>query len=309
MIKPAFIIPYFGKFNNFFQLFLNSCGRNPEYTWLIFTDDKSEFVYPDNVIVYYRTFNEICNLIKQKVDKNAIITRPYKLCDYRACYGLIFEEYLGAYDFWGYCDVDMIFGRITHFIKPEMFEHYDKLFFLGHCTLVRNSDEINRIFIGEPEFVKTYTDEENHSFDEEFKGSINNIFQRKGKRILLTEYEANIYVKSNYFHITRYDFAQKKYVNIKLPNLFFIWDGEKLTGIWKEGRVYKEEEYMYVHFQSRRMKNFVTVEERYKIIPNTFEDIETGNYDKIKKRHFNLNYLKVRSRNLLIKINRKIKRR
>lgn len=45
----VFILPYYGKFPNYFQLFLNSCGSNPEYDWLIFTDDHTAYDYPDNV--------------------------------------------------------------------------------------------------------------------------------------------------------------------------------------------------------------------------------------------------------------------
>ena len=35
--KAIFIIPYFGHFNNYFQLFLNSCAYNRDFDWLIFT--------------------------------------------------------------------------------------------------------------------------------------------------------------------------------------------------------------------------------------------------------------------------------
>ena len=33
MEKVVFIIPYFGKFNNYFQLFLNSCAYNKKFEW------------------------------------------------------------------------------------------------------------------------------------------------------------------------------------------------------------------------------------------------------------------------------------
>ncbi|WP_368731163.1 DUF6625 family protein [Lacticaseibacillus paracasei] len=37
MKKCCFVIPYFGNFPNYFQLFLNSCKKNPHYDWLFFT--------------------------------------------------------------------------------------------------------------------------------------------------------------------------------------------------------------------------------------------------------------------------------
>ena len=43
------IIPYFGKFKNYFQLFLESCRVNSSINWLILTDDVRKFDYPKNV--------------------------------------------------------------------------------------------------------------------------------------------------------------------------------------------------------------------------------------------------------------------
>lgn len=45
------ILPYFGKFNNYFPLFLRSCAANPSYDFLIFTDSMESYQYPSNVHV------------------------------------------------------------------------------------------------------------------------------------------------------------------------------------------------------------------------------------------------------------------
>ena len=59
MLKKALIIPYFGTFNNYFELWLKSCEYNKDIDWLIFTDDKTDYTYPSNVHVYYTTFEKI----------------------------------------------------------------------------------------------------------------------------------------------------------------------------------------------------------------------------------------------------------
>lgn len=112
MRKAAFIIPFFGKFNNFFQLFLNSCGKNKDYDWIIFTDDKTNYQYPSNLIVNYTTFEKIKSLFQTKFKSKISLDRPYKLCDFRPMYGYLFQEYLKDYKFWGHCDTDMLFGDI-----------------------------------------------------------------------------------------------------------------------------------------------------------------------------------------------------
>ena len=59
MKKILFIIPYFGKFPNYFQLFLNSCEYNSEYNWVIITDNKEEYNYPKNVKIINKSFEEL----------------------------------------------------------------------------------------------------------------------------------------------------------------------------------------------------------------------------------------------------------
>lgn len=44
MNKCCFVIPYFGKFNNYFPLYLKSCTCNNDFNWLIITDDKNSMI-------------------------------------------------------------------------------------------------------------------------------------------------------------------------------------------------------------------------------------------------------------------------
>lgn len=52
------VIPYFGKFNSYFNLFLKSIEYNSTVDFLIITDDKRNFDYPSNVKVVYSSFEE-----------------------------------------------------------------------------------------------------------------------------------------------------------------------------------------------------------------------------------------------------------
>ena len=116
MKRCILIIPYFGKFNSYFHLFLHSCRNNPDFDWLIFTDDRRNFEYPDNITVKYTTFDKIKLYIQRKFKFKIALDQPYKLCDYKIAYGDIFSEFISGYEFWGFCDTDVIFGRGTGFI-------------------------------------------------------------------------------------------------------------------------------------------------------------------------------------------------
>lgn len=114
------IVPYFGKFPEWFDLWLVSCKYNPTITWLIFTDDHSKYQYPDNVVVNYTTFFELKTRIQNLYDMPIKLNLPYKLCDFKVAYGEIFQDEIKDFDYWGYCDVDLIWGNLRHFITDEV---------------------------------------------------------------------------------------------------------------------------------------------------------------------------------------------
>ena len=66
--RVNFIIPYIGNFPNYFQLFLNSCGKNSSFNWTILTDNEEQYRYPDNVKKVYFTWEELQKHIKSKFD-------------------------------------------------------------------------------------------------------------------------------------------------------------------------------------------------------------------------------------------------
>ena len=108
--KCVFILPYFGKFNNYFPLFLKSCEKNPTYNWLIFTDCKEKYNYPENVDVVDMTLQELKKKAEDKFGFQISMETPYKLCDYKPAYGEIFsKEFLDGFCFRRRLDYDKVF--------------------------------------------------------------------------------------------------------------------------------------------------------------------------------------------------------
>jgi hypothetical protein len=99
------------------------------------------------------------------------IHEPYKLCDLKPAYGVIFADYLSGYDFWGNADIDVIYGNIRSFLTEELLSKYDvissrKEYLAGHLTLYRNCPEINRLYERSADYPKVFLDEEHFSFCE-----------------------------------------------------------------------------------------------------------------------------------------------
>lgn len=319
MKKIVFIIPYFGKFPNYFQLFLNSCEKNLDYDWLILTDDKTKYNYSKNIRVIYTTFEKIKNKIQSKFDFKISLEKPYKLCDFKPCYGYIFEKEIEEYSHWGHCDVDLIFGKLNDFITEQMLNEYDKIFTLGHLTIYKNEHENNRLFMkklnGEKIYKKYLSSPKGFQFDELYFDSINNIFEEYNKKIFTDYLCADIYTKSsNFKEILYYDKESKQSIVSKLEkNSFFVYENEKIKKYYTKNGQLREKEYIYIHLQKRKMElneNIFNLK-TYKIIPNRFEKLEykitEKNMYKIKKKYFNLHYFKIRTKNLIVKIKLKLR--
>lgn len=251
MKKIAYVIPYFGRFPQQFNLWLISCYKNPTIDWIIFTDDERKFSYPKNVKVYYCTFEQIVERIQKNFDFEIVLNRPWKLCEYRPAYGEIFSAELKGYDFWGHCDIDLIWGDIRKFITDDILKRYDKIGFQGHSTLYRNTPQVNKRYraniSGLISYKEAFTQEEGLCFDE---GGIEKIYQA-----LNIPY----YAETNFAHLDKYDFnfhlghlpKEEEYKN---KYQIFTWNEGKLLRHYVHKDCVFQEEFMYLHFFCRPMR-------------------------------------------------------
>ena len=141
MKKIAYVLPYFGHFPKGFELFLMSCKNNSTIDWLIFTDDKTKYDYPPNVKVKYYSFEDIKKKVQKNFDFKIVLDKPYKFCDFKPAYGEIFSDELKEYDYWGMCELDLVWGDIRKFMNDEILEKFERIGFQGHSTLFKNTKE------------------------------------------------------------------------------------------------------------------------------------------------------------------------
>ncbi|PXV91446.1 hypothetical protein C8E03_1032 [Lachnotalea glycerini] len=311
MKKIVLIISYFGKFPSYFSLFLKSCKYNKQYTWLIYTDNEEEYLYPENVLLKKLSFRNMTDKINKKFDFPIEIRNVHKLCDFKPAYGYIFEEDIQEYDFWGFCDLDVIWGDLSKFITDDILNNYEKIYTLGHLTLFKNTIENNRRFMndyhGEKLYKKAFLKHNEWVFDEGYKGSINNLFETYNVPIYKDSKCADIYTKSSNFKLVTWYNNTEKVVDKNKKGLFW-WNKGILLYMYIEKGKLIEEEYTYIHLQKRKMKvkEIALKTESIKIVPNVFEaqtdDVSLKNFNKIKKKYFNLHYFVLRSKNLKYKI-------
>lgn len=273
--EVTFIIPYFGKFPNYFQIFLDSCRENSEFDWLIFSDDTRTFKYPENVHLVYMTFSQCRDLIQSYFDFPISLTKPQKLCDYKCAYGYIFKDYLTGCDWWGHCDLDQVFGDLGAFVTEEMLNTYDKIGSLGHLTLYRNTHENNCIFMSTDRYREVFSTERGCAFDEWLPGNINEVYLDTSIPVDLENYGADINAYRKKFELVNYDVKARRYVLDTVHNNIFHWDHGVLIRIWKQDRQLCRRQYPYIHLQKRKMKDKRKNQNsgEFYIIPNVFTDV------------------------------------
>ncbi len=302
MSKCTFIIPYYGNFPNYFQLFLNSCKYNPDFEWLIFTDNHESYDWPANVHVHHETFKDMQERVRNAFPFHPELKTPYKLCDLKPMYGYLFSEYLKEVAFWGYCDCDLIFGNLDMFITDSMLESYDKIFVLGHCSLIRNTKENNTRFMlpldGRPLYQDVLQSERIFTFDESYlPTNVNEIFKQSGARIFTEDYSANTRARGTVFQITRYHDDLHMYLTENPQQAVYIWSSGHLYRYCTNLGTFSQMELMYMHLQRRKMtvsdSNLLT-NSTFKIIPGSFEPLEVPevtaqNFQSIRWKKFDNN--------------------
>ena len=161
MKRIILIIPYFGTWPIWFDAFLQSCAGNPSIHWLCPTDCIIPEHYPANIQFFPITLKELNTHVNSVVGVDVPLS-PRKFCDLKPAYGAVFKAQLVDYDFWGICDMDIIWGDIRKFITPDLLDNYDiissrKGAISGHFTLFRNTPEINSLYTQLPNIKALYS--------------------------------------------------------------------------------------------------------------------------------------------------------
>ena len=249
--KIAIVVAYFGKFPNYFPLWLKSCAYNATIDFFLFTDQQLENL-PQNVKHVPMSLSEMQDRASDVLGFKAVLTKPYKCCDYRPLYGALFKDYLATYDYWGHCDVDLIFGDLQYFFDKYNLYDYDKFGTLGHLSLFRNCEKVNNAYKlagdnGRPGYREVFTNERNFTFDE-----------LSGISMTMIEHGFKVFPQRLFVDIAtsykRYRFANIYPLDNGMTNYSiqtFIWKNGKTYHIFEKSNQIQKCEYIYVHFQKR----------------------------------------------------------
>lgn len=151
-MKTALIIPYFGKLPRWSDLFFFSVMKNRNLDFYFFTDIDFDAKYLSipNVFVKKISWNDYCDTISERLNIDFHPQKAYKLCDLRPFYGYVYQDLLNSYDYWGFCDIDLVFGNISDFVKSKTSAGYEVISthgykVSGHFCLFKNIENFRQL--------------------------------------------------------------------------------------------------------------------------------------------------------------------
>ncbi|MGN0294938.1 MAG: DUF6625 family protein [Lachnospiraceae bacterium] len=243
MTRIIIICCYFGKMPEYFLAWLMSCGWNLSIDFLLVTDQEIR-EHPPNVEIYKSSLEEIRIRAEHVLGFTPCLNQSYKLCDYKVLYGLMFQEKCQGYDFWGHCDLDMIFGDLRKFITENKLSVCDRIYPYGHLALYRNTEECNQRYRsdGSPySYKQVFTSDNIYFFDE---------------RCYMKICEKNNYPCCSKIEMADIRCRYRRFrIHECLGNYkhqLFIWRKGKILRVYEQDSEIKEEEFPYIHFKRRK---------------------------------------------------------
>jgi hypothetical protein len=266
MKRILFIITYIGKYPWYFSYFLHSLRYNPTVDFLFFTDNHElNLNYPANVRIVPYSIEEFKSNASIALGFDVSVESGYKLCDFRPAYGYIFSDYIINYDFWGYCDIDVIFGDIRLFMTNELLNEYDIIsarhdYLTGCFALYRNNQLMRELFKQSKDYREVFTNPRNYFFDE-----TNFAFDEFAKDLHYSQIHTEIESMTHVLKRLQEENKLKAYFE------FQIVEGFAGNMLWKKGSlIYRKEFEALLYHLVRFKRKYSEPVDLFRNIPDEF---------------------------------------
>lgn len=267
MQRIVIIFPYFGTLPPQYKMWRASALLNPSVDFMFFTD--ADVQPADNIIVHRMSFCGFKKLVQKAFDFQVVLNRPYKLCEYKQAYGYILKDYIKEYDFWGFGDLDLVYGDIRAFITDDVLRHKFLLGW-GHLTLLRNDEDAVTYFMkqipGFQSYKEAFTTSEITFFDEYGYNGCSDKWRNCRPEDCWLEWPFdNASKPKQSYHFNSLTRGWQQVIFEHIDNKLFMIR-------FNNGKIEKKES-LYAHFQHRGfMKDRVTNYQHFLVIPRAIID-------------------------------------
>ena len=169
--KLVLIVPYFGQPVKWLDFFLASCAANPGVDWLLVSDFDIQH-RPANVMHLKVALPAYLDFIQRKLELQLDWGHAYKLCDLKPALGYLHHDVTRDYEFWGYSDIDLVYGDLLAPYGPLM-DEFDIIsshtyLLAGHLAVYRTMEETLTLFSRHGAWREKFAKNENVHFDEKY---------------------------------------------------------------------------------------------------------------------------------------------
>jgi hypothetical protein len=266
MPRIIFIITFIGKYPWYFPYFLHSCRYNPSVDFIMLSDNKSTpTTLPSNVKLIHYTIDQFQTDASNALGFNVAVEHGYKLCDFKPAYGHIFKNLVKDYAFWGYCDIDVIWGSIRSFITDTILSQYEIIsarhdYLTGCFALYKNNNKMRELFMQSKDYQKVFTSNENFFFDE-----TNFAFKEFEAGIHYSQIETEV---ESMTHVVR---RLQETHGLKAYFEFQITEGFAGNMLWDHGTLaYRKEFEVMLYHMVRFKRKYSEVTNLNRTIPDKF---------------------------------------
>lgn len=192
MLKKVFLQTQFGTPHPWTEQYIEHLKplEKDGWYWITFTPNK--ITSTSNHIVVPMTLQEFDDLIYKKcgVRVGNYLTEdglPHRfVSDFYPAMGLICEDYIKDYDYWGHTNWDIVYGRLSHFIPDEMLKTCDIWTddlntINGIFTLYKNEPYINTLFMEIPNWREMFMSHKLFGMDEYHMTEVAKIASKEGR--------------------------------------------------------------------------------------------------------------------------------
>lgn len=169
--KVAVLIPYFGRWPVWIDLYFYSCSRQAGVDFVFYTDCQLPNREYKNIIFHPISFGEYCKFVSEQLSIPFRPDNAYKLCDLKPFYGIIHKKDLERYEWWGFGDIDLVYGDLSLLVNEENLCRYDLLTthvdrIAGHFTVIRKASKYTTLCMRIPNWKLKICDSNHYGMDE-----------------------------------------------------------------------------------------------------------------------------------------------
>ena len=137
MISKCLIVPYFGDYPEWMDLWFANTKRMKTLGYdFLFDTDEADFKKR-----VWRKLGIECSPM----------TGTGRIWNFRPALGVLYEDEIKEFDFWGHTDFDCVYGRVENWVTDDFLDNLDvhsnhHSYICGPWSLFRNEPVVNNLF-------------------------------------------------------------------------------------------------------------------------------------------------------------------